>query len=378
MFSGPIPPTATSLYFLEKKMEHLNVELNQAIEAVDMDTGEPVLPVVSTFRNIFEIKEPVVEKRPSMGGKKAKQVEEYLNRATNLIAKYQIVEQDHMKRGHKALYECLASTYDFALDVFSSPLKEDILESMRERSKNTSGKMPSSKTPDMTLIVKYVVGDTDRQLAHVYSRGLRVAYEEDIPVTSLVKYIEDAGGISKITATTAEKAQKKLLQDTLAERAELLRRYYVARGYTSTSPQFIFNEPILQWDIKTAQSKKDGEKESSNETGDFVIMLAVVDPKTKKLRPVEGNDFGASFEMSMFRHMAARIKTDVVKMKVGVQNAERTAWGETLEERRERFLKEDEERKAKMAKETKVLLEGQGKRGLAKEESVKKEVPEQA
>ena len=335
-------------------MKHVNVELNQIPEAVDMDTGKPVLPTPNTFRNIFEIKETVVEKRPTMGAKKEKQVKVFLDRAASLIAKYNVYEQDHMKRGNKVLYECMEYTYDFAVDVFNSPLKEDILDGMRWRTKNTTGKMPSASTPPMTLIVKYVFGDTDRQKAHIYSRALRVAYDEDVPVTSLIKYIEDAGGVTKITGTQADKEKTKLQQDTLAERAELLRRLYVARGELATSPEFVFNEPILQWDIKTAKTKKANEKESSKDTGDFVIMIATYDRKSGKYRAIEGNDFGAPFEMGMFRHMAARITTDVKAMKKGVQAVERAAWGETLEERRERFLKLDAERQVKMPKEAKT------------------------
>ncbi|HQU07412.1 MAG: hypothetical protein B7X47_05330 [Ferrovum sp. 34-44-207] len=291
-------------------MKHLTVELNQTPEAVDMDTGKPVLATPNTFRDIFEIKETVVEKRPTMSAKKEKQVKVFLDRAASLIAKYDIYEQDHMKRGNKALYECMEYTYDYALDVFNSPLKEDILDAMRWRTKNTTGKMPSASTPPMTLIVKYVFGDTDRQKAHIYSRALRVAYDEDVPVTSLVKYIEDAGGVTKITGTKADKAKTQLQQEILAERAELLRRLYVARGELATSPEFVFNEPILQWDIKTAKAKKANEKESSKDTGDFVIMIATYDRKIGKYRAIEGNDFGAPFEMGMFRHMAARITTD--------------------------------------------------------------------
>jgi hypothetical protein len=335
-------------------MKHVNVELNQIPEAVDMDTGKPVLPTPNTFRDIFEIKETVVEKRPTMGAKKEKQVKVFLDRAASLIAKYNVYEQDHMKRGNKALYECMEYTYDFAVDVFNSPLKADILDGMRWRTKNTTGKMPSESTPPMTLIVKYVFGDTDRQKAHIYSRALRVAYDEDVPVTSLVKYIEDAGGVTKITGTKADKAKAKEQQSTLTERAELLRRLYVARGDLATSPEFVFNEPILQWDIKTAKTKKANEKESSKDTGDFVIMIATYDRKSGKYRAIEGNDFGAPFEMGMFRHMANRITTDVKAMKKGVQAAERAAWGESLEERRERILKLDAEHQAKMSKEAKT------------------------
>lgn len=337
-------------------MKHVNVELNQTPAAVDMDTGKPALPVVSTFRNMFEIKEAVIEKRPSMGAKKEKQVNGFLKRATSLIAKYEIVQQDHIKRGHKALYECMAHTYDYALDVFNSPLKAEILDAMRRNMKSTTGKMPSAKTPDMTLIVKYVVGDTDRQLAHVYSRGLRVAYEEDVPVTSLVQYIEDAGGISKITGTKADKAKNESHQKEIAERAEFLRRWYVARGCHATSPAFLFNEPILQWDAKTAKSKKKNEKESAGETGDFVIFLGVWDKSADKYRAIEGNDFGATYEMSMFRHMAARIKTDVAAMKKKVQAAERAVWGECLEERKARYEKEAIEAQEKAAKQNEEKL----------------------
>lgn len=338
-------------------MKHVTVELNQTPVAIDMDTGKPALPVISTFRNIFEIKEAEVEKRPSMGAKKAKQVEVFLDRATSLITKYEIVQQDQIKRGHKALYECMAHTYDYALDVFNSPLKAEIIDAMRWRMKNTTGKMPSAKTPDMTLIVKYVVGDTDRQLAHVYSRGLRVAYEEDVPVTSLVQYIEDAGGISKITGTKADKAKSELAQKVIAERAELLRRLYVARGSLATSPEFIFNEPILKWDIKTAKSKKKDENESANETGDFVIFLGVWDDESQKYRAIEGNDFGATYEMGMFRHMAARITSDVVSMKKKVQSVERAAWGECLEEREKRLLDKVAEDQEKRQKEHEENLE---------------------
>jgi hypothetical protein len=361
---GPISSTAISLYFLEKQMEHVAVELEQTPGAVDMDTSKPVLPVVSTIRSLFEIKEPVIEKRPSMNKLKEEQVNVFLDRAANLAAKCQIYEEEFIKRGNKALYECLEYTYDFAVDVFNSPLKKEILQGMRLRVKNTSGKMPSASTPDMTLIVKYVFDGADRQTAHIYSRALRVAYEEDVPVTSLAKYIEDTGGVTAITGTQAEKAQKKLSQDDISERAELLRRAYVARGYLATSPEFIFNEPIVQWTAKTSKSKKANEKESSNEAGDFVVMLAVIDTVTGKYRAVEGNDFGATFEMNMFRHMANRISTDSATLKKNVHAVERAAWGETFEERRVRFEKESEEQKAKVnTKEYQDNLKEQHKRG---------------
>lgn len=338
-------------------MKHVTVELNQTPEAVDMDTGKSALPVISTFRNLFEVKEVVIEKRPSMGAKKDKQVQVFLERATSLIAKYEVVQEDHIKRGHKALYECMAHTYDYALDVFNSPLKQEILDAMRWRMKNTTGKMPSAKTPEMTLIVKYVIGDTDRQLAHVYSRGLRVAYEEDVPVTSLVQYIEDAGGISKITGTKADKAKSESHQKVIAERAELLRRWYMVRGCHATSPAFLFNEPIVQWDAKTAKSKKKNEKESADETGDFVIFLGVWDKDANTYRAIEGNDFGATYEMSMFRHMSARIKTDVAAMKKKVQAAERAVWGECLEEREKRLFDKVAEDQEKRQKEHEENLE---------------------
>ncbi len=132
-------------------MEHVAVELEQTPGAVDMDTSKPVLPVVSTIRSLFEIKEPVIEKRPSMNKLKEEQVNVFLDRAANLAAKCQIYEEEFIKRGNKALYECLEYTYDFAVDVFNSPLKKEILQGMRLRVKNTSGKMPSASTPDIGI-----------------------------------------------------------------------------------------------------------------------------------------------------------------------------------------------------------------------------------
>lgn len=340
-------------------MEHLDVNLANTPEAVDMDTGKSVskLPAINTFRNIFEIAESVIEKRPSMGAKKAKQVETYLDRATSLVTKYQIIHEEHVKRGHQALHEFMANIYDFALDVLNSPLKDDILDAMRWRIKNHTGKMPSAKTPDMTLIVKYVIDDADRQLVHVYSRGLRVAYEEDVPVTSLVKYIENAGGISKITASKTQQDHNKQSKEELDERAELLRRMYVARGTLATSPEFIFNEPIVGWSIQTAKSKKKDQKEPAKETGDFVIFLASYDEKSQKYRAIEGNDFGASFEMGMLRYMAARLPANIKSMKKYVQKVERSAWGECLEERHERLLKMEQEEQAMRKKQHDENLE---------------------
>lgn len=314
-------------------MQHINVELNTSLNAVDIDT-DTVMPVAQAdFGNFYEIIQPKVVKRPSMKEEKQKQVQAFIERGNGLGTAYEIVEQDGLKRGNKVLYNYLSNLYDFALDIFNSDIQDVILDAMRHKIKQTTGKLPSSKAPLMTIIVKYVVRYVDRQTAHNYSRALRVAFEEDVPVTELVKFIEDSGGIAKITGTKAEKKEQEINRQEVNERAELIRRLLIARGHDNALQVIDYEQAIQQWSIKTENSKKEGEKESSKDTGDFVIFLSFYDKEIKKYRIIEGNDFGAPFEMSMFRHMASRIANKNEAMKKSVQALERSILGYSLEER---------------------------------------------
>lgn len=314
-------------------MQHINVELNTSLNAVDIDTAS-VMPVAQTnFRNFYEITQPKLVKRPSMKEEKQKQVQAFIDRGNGLGTAYEVVEQDGLKRGNKVLYNYLSNLYDFALDIFNSDIKDVILDAMRHKIKQSTGKLPSSKAPLMTIIVKYVVRYVDRQTAHNYSRALRVAFDEDVPVNELVKFIENAGGIAKITGTKAEKKEQEIYRQEVNERAVLLHRLLLARGHDTALPVFDYDDAIVQWGIKTENSKKEGENESNKDTGDFVIFLAVYDNESKKYRVIEGNDFGAPFEMSMFRHMASRIANNNAALKNNVQSLERSIWGSSQEDR---------------------------------------------
>jgi len=70
--------------------------------------------------------------------------------------------------------------------------------------------------------------------------------------------------------------------------------------------------------------------------------------------------------MGMFRHMAARITTDVKVMKKKVQAVERAAWGESLEERRERFLAQSNDAKSSLSEEDKKRALEHVKKSMAK------------
>jgi hypothetical protein len=128
---------------------------------------------------------------------KTKAVEKFLNESSYLYKAGERYEVEVVQRGHRALYELLASIYDLALRIEENEYKDKILEAVRKELKdNHNITMKASSTP-IAVMVKYVVR-ADKVTASRYNKVLSVALQENLTAAELADYITRRGGVSQI------------------------------------------------------------------------------------------------------------------------------------------------------------------------------------
>ncbi|NHC08360.1 hypothetical protein [Azonexus fungiphilus] len=242
----------------------------------------------------------VVEQQNSKS-KKPNVVDLFLEKGNELAKKHEAYQSDTVVRGNKALYELLSSIYELALSIDEHAQKEKIVKAMRSNLKNQNIKT-SSTTPFMTVIVKYVVKNIDRQTAFNYSRALRVANDEKIEVGALADYIAQAGGVSKVTKTAIEKSNSSIEKNESKRRTEALRNALVFKGILSKE-SIEYEKPVVQLKAKLKGN------DTAADTGSFAIFLTYYDRNTQQYKIIEAYDYGDSFEKTILNHMQKRFAT---------------------------------------------------------------------
>lgn len=105
--------------------------------------------------------------------------------------------ENFIVKANDVLYGLLADLMRYSDQVLGSDSKLEILSKMRS-TLSTKYKIKVQKnTPELTIIVKYVVR-TNRKNAHVYARVLDMAYRQDVMADELEDFIRQNGGIDRI------------------------------------------------------------------------------------------------------------------------------------------------------------------------------------
>ncbi len=85
------------------------------------------------------------------------EVQKFLTEGAELFKLGERYEVEIVQRGHNALYELLASIYDFSMRIENSSFKEKILTEIRKDLKDNHSITIKSNTPAINTMVKYMV-----------------------------------------------------------------------------------------------------------------------------------------------------------------------------------------------------------------------------
>lgn len=261
----------------------------------------------NTFNELFEIAGTTSIALAPSGRKSAreKEVEDTLKNCDLLAEKHRKYNDDYIVRGNQALYEVLADIYKMAIQLDRSDFKHEIHAKMRNILKERDIKVQTN-TPDLTLIVKYVVG-ADRKRATNYARVLKIALTEGLPPEELAGYISRRGGIGQIFETEANCAAQDLGKKMTKDRLELMKEYLHLSQWESPV-EFKFDKPIIV---------HNDHKMTKAEESSFAFFLTDYDHEKQVYRVISGHDFGRTYEDCVLRFILKGATGDVEKIKAG-------------------------------------------------------------
>ena len=171
-------------------------------------------------------------RRPSDKSANELQVELVLGQAQNLAKMKEQYVETYVTRGTKELYALLGAIYSYALQINESPLRDYILQSMREKLEEDHEIKTQINTPWMTTVLRFIL-PTDRQTAYAYSRVLQVAHDENQSPQELPAYIKERGGIGKITSTKEEQQALIAVKKHKVAKTDMLRKILQANAKSS-------------------------------------------------------------------------------------------------------------------------------------------------
>ncbi len=261
----------------------------------------------NTFNELFEIVGTTSVAAAPSGRKTAreKEVEDTIKSCDLLADKHRKYNDDYIVRGNQALYEVLTDIYKMAVKLDKSDYKHEIHAKMRDILKQRDIKVQTN-TPDLTLIIKYVVGG-DRKRATNYARVLKIALMEGLPPEELANYISRRGGIGQIFETEANSEAHQLGTKLTKERLALMKEY-LRLSQWEDPVEFKFDKPIIV---------HNDHKMSKAEESSFAIFLTDYDQDKQVYRVISGHDFGRTYEDCVLRFILKGATGDVQKIKAG-------------------------------------------------------------
>jgi hypothetical protein len=135
--------------------------------------------------------------------------------------------ETYVVRGTKELYALLGAIYSYALQINESPLRDHILQRMREQLEENHDIKTQANTPWITTVLRFII-PTDRQTAYNYSKVLQIAHDENLAAAELPAYIKERGGIAKITATKEDAEAAKAVKKHKDDKTQMLRKILLA------------------------------------------------------------------------------------------------------------------------------------------------------
>lgn len=274
----------------------------------------------NNFNDLFEIgaTTKVIPMPTGRKSKREKEVEDTVKHCDLLAEKHRKYNDDYIVRGNKALYELLADLHKTALTLDKSDYKHEIHAKMRAILKERDIKVQTN-TPDLTLLVKYVVG-SDRKRATNYSRVLKIALTEGLAPEELADYISRRGGIGQIHETEANSVAKEMGTKMTKERLDLMKEYLLLTQWENPV-EFEYDKSILQ---------HNGEKQTKSERATFAVFLADYDHDKKVYRVISGHDLGRSYEDCLLRFIIKGATGNASKIKAGITRYKKMLLEESL------------------------------------------------
>jgi hypothetical protein len=236
------------------------------------------------------------------------EVEKFLSESAELSALGEKYEIDVVERGHRALYELLASIYSLSIRIEQNPHRDKILEAIRTELKDTREIALKSGTPVIATMVRYVVR-TDKPTISRYTKVLTIAQQEHLSPTDLPAYIARRGGVAQIHDVESVALAKKSGDKTSKERTALIREYFELVGATSKM-DFEFGG-----NVNFHGEEKDGKVESSS----FCVFVAC-HVSGEQYKIISANDLGRSFEDGLVKFLGKAMPSDLNVLEHGLRN----------------------------------------------------------
>jgi len=219
----------------------------QAAQATPQTAANPAAPAVDEFAFGLLMNRTLggsYSRRPSDKSANDVQVDMILSQAQNLAKMNDQYVETYVVRGTKELYALLGAIYSYALQINESPLRDHILQRMRERLEEDHDIKTQANTPWMTTVLRFII-PTDRQTAYNYSKVMQVAHDENLAAAELPAYIKERGGIAKITATKEEAEAAKSVREHKSAKTQMLRKILLANAKASGTVVTVPDQYVL-------------------------------------------------------------------------------------------------------------------------------------
>jgi len=258
-------------------------------------------------------------RRPSDKSANDVQVDMILSQAQNLAKMNDQYVETYVVRGTKELYALLGAIYSYALQINESPLRDHILQRMRERLEEDHEIKTQANTPWITTVLRFII-PTDRQTAYSYSKVLQVAHDENLAAAELPAYIKERGGIAKITATKEDAEAAKAVKKHKDDKTQMLRKILLANAKASGTVVDVPDQYVLN---TVEEGKKAG-------MFDYAICVNPVGQERRLVRFVklpealENQLLALVAESTMSDDLVdTRAKLDVLRQQLGITSG----WG---------------------------------------------------
>jgi hypothetical protein len=258
-------------------------------------------------------------RRPSDKSANELQVDMFLGQAQNLAKMKEQYEDTYVTRGTKELYALLGAIYSYTLQINESPLRDYILQSMREKLEEDHDIKTQINTPWITTVLRFIL-PLDRQTAYSYSRVLQVAHDENKSAQELPDYIKERGGIGKITSTKEEVAAALVLKKHKEAKTAMLRKILMTNAKSSQNIVDVDDKLVLN---AIGEGKKEGEFE-------FAICVNTLGKERRIVRFIRMNKTVEASILAMVAEAimpddleATQNKLDELRQKLGITSG----WG---------------------------------------------------
>jgi len=279
----------------------MNPQAVEEYEGVDLDTFDlSAFAKPAKVRAANALGTDVVSHNP--------EVQKFLTEGAELFKLGERYEIEIVQRGHNALYELLASIYDFSIRIENSSFKEKILTEIRKDLKDNHNIALKSNTNAINTMVRYMVR-TDKTTASRYLKVLTVAQKENLAAKDLPAYIARRGGVSQIQDIESAALAKNTGDKNNKDRTALIREYYQLVGKASKL-DFEFDG-----DVCVYAEEKEGKTEESS----FCVFVAV-HVGGSKFKMVSANELGKAYEDNLVKFIGKALPNDLTVLEHGVRN----------------------------------------------------------